>query len=197
MNNFASHRIGIDIGRVLLGPTREDGGADTSFLSGSDERALSSPPAPGAFEAAARLAERTGGNVWLVSKCGPRIQDLTARWLERQGFWACTGLDREHLRFCLRRPEKRVHAEELRLTHFVDDRLEVLEALRGLVPSLVLFGHQRAPAPEWVTPALDWPSALVALGFVEDGEELRRNLTDQPDAVGRERERVAGARHRA
>jgi hypothetical protein len=49
------------------------------------------------------------------------------------------------------------------ITHFIDDRLDVLEHLRGFVPCLYLFGHQKAPAPGWVTPVVTWPAALAAM----------------------------------
>ena len=195
----AAHRIGIDIGRVLIEPTDESGSADTSFLSGSEARALSTPPAPCAFEAVARIVRHVDGRAWLVSKCGPRIESLTRRWLDRHAFFERTGLAREHLRSCRARPEKRTHAEELRLTHFIDDRLDVLDPMRGLVPGLILFGHQPAgvAAPDGVTPALDWPSVLAVLGLVEDAQELRRDVLGEPDAVGRQVEDVPGLGHRA
>ena len=65
-------------------------------------------------------------------------------------------MDPEHLRFCLRRPEKAEHARELGLHTMVDDRLDVLEHLRGLVPELLLFGEQPAAPPGWVTHVPDW-----------------------------------------
>jgi hypothetical protein len=51
------------------------------------------------------------------------------------------------VRFCLQRPEKALHCRELGITHFIDDRTDVLEAMIGVVPNLYLFGPQRAPAP--------------------------------------------------
>ena len=152
------HKLGVDIGRVIIGTADADGKADTSFLSGSEDRALETPAAEGAFEAIRDLVEVFEGRVWLVSKCGPRIQNLTKRWLEHHSFYDRTGLAKDHLRFCLKRPEKRVHCEELGLTVFVDDRLDVLEHLRGVVGHLILFGHQRpgTAVPCWVTHAFNW-----------------------------------------
>ena len=40
------HRIGIDIGRVIIGPVL-NGREDTSFLGSRLEDALHTPPAPG------------------------------------------------------------------------------------------------------------------------------------------------------
>ena len=86
--------------------------------------------------------------MWLVSKCGPKVQARTRRWLQQHAFAQQTGVPIDHLRFCLQRPQKADHARQLQLTHFIDDRLDVLTALRGLVPSLLLFGPQRRPISE-------------------------------------------------
>jgi hypothetical protein len=155
--------LGIDIGRVIIGPVDDDGHADTSFLSGTPERAMETPPAAGAFAAIAQLAEAFDGAVWLVSKCGPRVQAKTRRWLDHWRFWATTGIAPDHIRFCLERPDKALHCHELGVTHFIDDRLDVLVHLRGFVPRLYLFGHQKERAPVWVTPVVTWPAVVAAV----------------------------------
>jgi len=156
-------RLGVDVGRVLVGASTDGNEPDTSFLSARDEDAIRIPPEPFAFEVVRAAFERTDGHVHVVSKCGPRIQRLTRRWLEHQGFFGVTGVPSEHVHFVLKRPEKRAVAAELGLTHFVDDRLDVLEPMRGLVSTLVWFGGDRARAPAWVTPARDWSDVSVAL----------------------------------
>lgn len=158
MTNHLQPVLGIDIGRVIIGAADPSGRADTSFLSGSDEAALSTPASEGAFDAIAELTRAFAGRVWLVSKCGPRIQQLTRRWLQRQSFHERTGVGQDRVRFCLKRPEKREHCAAIGATHFVDDRLDVLEHLVGLVPQLYWFGHQTttARAPEWAQPVRDW-----------------------------------------
>lgn len=96
--------------------------------------------------------------VWLVSKCGPRIQKLTKRWLTRSSFHQKTGVRPDRIRFCLKRPEKREHCLAIGATHFIDDRLDVLQHLVGAVPHLYWFGHQRGTAevPSWAQPVRDW-----------------------------------------
>jgi len=78
-------------------------------------------------------------------------------------FWTATGVAPDHLRFCLERRDKALHCHELGVTHFIDDRLDVLEHLRGSVPGLYRFGHQKAPAPGWVTPVVTWLAVLAAM----------------------------------
>jgi hypothetical protein len=160
-------RLGIDIGRVLMCPTSDDGRPDTSFLDGDERTALETPAAPGMFRVVPALARRFDGRVWLVSKAGPRIEALTRRWFVHHRFFERVGLDPTHLRFCRRRDEKRAHADALALTHFIDDRVDVLKYLRGAVPGLALFGVQAAPPPEWVIPLPDWDTLGRALGLAE------------------------------
>jgi hypothetical protein len=153
--------LGIDIGRVIINAADPTGKADTSFLSGSEEHALNTPACDGAFEAIRELVDAFDGKVWLVSKCGPRIQQRTLRWLKRQRFYEITGLRQDRVRFCLKRPDKRVHCAAIAASYFVDDRLDVLENLRDLVPNLFWFGHQSpaAQAPEWALRAVTWADA--------------------------------------
>lgn len=171
MKNHPQPVLGIDIGRVIIGAADASGHADTSFLSGSDETALSTPASDGAFEAIAELTEAFAGRVWLVSKCGPRIQQLTRRWLQRQSFHERTGVRQDRVRFCLKRPEKRDHCIAIGATHFVDDRLDVLAHLAGIVPRLYWFGHRvGAPsAPTWAEPVRDWSEtrALILSQLLE------------------------------
>jgi HD domain len=159
-----AERFGIDIGRVIIGGGALPGVADTAFLGGTDESALLTPPMPGAFEAIAALCLRAPARVWLVSKCGPRIQARTRLWLDRWRFFEQTGMPRQHLRFCRQRAEKALVARELALTHFVDDRLDVLGHLRPIVPRLVLFGERQAPP--WAHAAPTWDEVPAALGLV-------------------------------
>jgi hypothetical protein len=155
-------RLGVDIGRVIIGGGVVPGSSDTQFFSGDTARMLATPAVPGAVEALARLVPRFE-QVWLVSKCGERVQRHTRQWLDHHDFAARTGIPREHLRFCLKRPDKAVHCAQLGITHFVDDKLDVHQALRGVVAHRYLFGAQPAPAPAWVTHTETWADAEAAI----------------------------------
>lgn len=157
------NRIGIDIGRVIIGPS-VGGVADTRFLGSRLDEALLTPAAEGSFEVIGALVARTAGRVWLVSKCGPNVQRKTRAWLDHHRFWARTGMDPGHLRFCLERHQKALHARELELDTMIDDRVDVLEHLRGLVPHLLLFGEQTRPAPRWTTAVADWGAVAGCFG---------------------------------
>lgn len=148
-------KLGIDVGRVLISPG-DDNRPDTSFIGGSLEDALNTPPFDGMFDVVPRLVERFGGNVWIVSKCGERIQDRTRQWFDHHRFFERTGIDRAKVRFCLQRPHKAIHCRELGITHFIDDRTDVLKAMRGVVADRYLFGPQRKGIPAGMHHVLSW-----------------------------------------
>jgi hypothetical protein len=149
-------RLGVDFGRVINDGSSHPGGDDTAFLTGGHAEAMRTPEMPGATRVLADLVDRFDGNVWIVSKCGERIQRRTLQWLDHHDLYGRTGIPRANVRFCLRRAEKALHCRELGITHFIDDRVDVLGHLRGLVPHLYLFGAQAHPVPGWVTHVPTW-----------------------------------------
>ncbi len=151
---FREPRLGVDIGRVIIAGD----GPDTSFIGGSEEEALRAPAMEGAFEALARLTARFEGRVWLVSKCGPRVEARSRLWLARHRFFETTGIRADNLRFCRRRPEKAPICAKLGITCFIDDRIDVLAAMAGIVPTRLLFGARAAQSPD-VLPVVDWRAA--------------------------------------
>jgi hypothetical protein len=130
------NRLGIDIGRVII--NGGSGPGDTSFFSGDTTAMLRTPAVPGAFEAIARLVPLFG-EAWLVSKCGPRVQERSLEWLRHHRFFERTGIPAGNVRFCLRRPDKAIHCAELGITHFVDDKADVIAAITPVVPYRYLF----------------------------------------------------------
>lgn len=143
-SNLTIPRLGIDVGRVLIAPDRADK-ADTSFIGGSLADALETPAYDGMFEHVPVLVERFHGEVWLVSKCRPKVQEKTLRWFDHHDFYEKTGIPRGNVRFCLERPQKADHCRQLGITHFIDDREDVLAHLDGVVPFRFLFGPQTRP----------------------------------------------------
>ena len=154
--------LGLDFGGVIVASSR-DGDEDTGFVGGSDEDALAMPPLPGSFPSIRALAGRFGADrSWIVSKCGARVEARTRAWLDHRRFWEETGVARDHLVICRRRSEKAVECARLGVTHFVDDRLDVLVAMRDTVANLYLFGGPRegAQVPHWVTRVHGWSDLL-------------------------------------
>lgn len=153
-------RLGVDIGRVIIDGSSPDGG-DTSFFRGGLDNALHTPPVNGVFEALTVLVQRFDGRVWLVSKCQERVELRTKAWLEHHEVFDRTGLSADHLRFCRRRSEKAPICAGLGITHFIDDRVDVLAPMRGVVEHRYLFGTELRPGDDpRLTPAPDWATAL-------------------------------------
>ncbi|WP_093407362.1 hypothetical protein [Micromonospora sediminimaris] len=149
-------RLGIDIGRVIIDGPAHPGGGDTAFFSGDEATMLATPEVPGAVDTIARLVTLFGGQVWLISKCGPRVQARTLRWLAAHDFHRRSGVPHDHVRFCRARADKRAHCLDLALTHFVDDHREVHAAIRGTVAHQYFFGPQRHPVPAYGRPTPTW-----------------------------------------
>ncbi|MQY23227.1 hypothetical protein [Nocardia macrotermitis] len=159
---FVAQRLGVDFGRVIQGAAIAPGEADTVFLSGGAEQAMATPPSADAFEVLARIVPLFEG-AWVISKCGPRIEERTRQWLDHHDFHGRTGIPREHLRFCRARADKAIHCAELGITHMIDDRIDVHIALRGSVPHLFWFGAQTAPPPDWVCATRTWLDVEAAV----------------------------------
>jgi hypothetical protein len=154
-------KLGIDIGRVLISPDAHGTKGDTSFIGGSIQDALDTPPYEGMMEVVPILVKMFGGQVWLVSKCGPRVQEKSRLWLHHHRFFERTGIPPENLRFCLERPQKADHCSELGITHFIDDRPDVLKCLNGVVPHRYLFGPQKTEGTaQGVIAIPSWSAAL-------------------------------------
>ena len=158
------NKLGIDFGKVIIGATLQ-GVHDTSFLGSTLPAAMKTPAAEGAFDAVEQLVSRFQGQVWIVSKCGPSVEKKSRAWLDHWDFYGRTGLSRENLRFCRKRPDKAPICRQLGINHFIDDRLDVLSPMRGEVPRLLLFGEQgrSLQIPSWVEPVQTWTEVLSAL----------------------------------
>ncbi|CAM4061969.1 hypothetical protein GCM10009799_40900 [Nocardiopsis rhodophaea] len=138
-------------------------GQDTSFFG---DRPMETPAVDGAFDALAELATAPfAGRVHIVSKAKPATAQRTREWLDQHGFAERTGIPASHLHFVPERADKAPVCAQLGVTHFVDDRLDVLEHLTT-VPHRYLFtgglGHHRPPTevPPWATRADTWPELV-------------------------------------
>ena len=123
------------------------------------------------FDRLPGIVQRFGGRVWIVSKCRKRVQERTLVWFDNHRFFERTGINPAHVRFCIERPQKAAICAELGITHFVDDRMDVLEPMRGIVTERFLFGPQRHALPDnaGVRSLANWAEAAAVLG--ETGSE--------------------------
>lgn len=117
--------LGIDIGGVIsFGDT--DGGIPRV------KDYLGVPVTEGAILAIKQLNLEFNGFVYLVSKCRGKTQVRTRHWLSHIHFSEETGVPADHVFFCETREGKAPICETLGVTHFIDDRLEVLGYLKSV-----------------------------------------------------------------
>ena len=86
------------------------------------------------------------------------MQAKSRQFLRDQRLFEQTGLLESNLVFCLERPDKAPLCDRLRITHFVDDHVDVLKYLRS-VPHLLLF---RPSDNERLEKARSCPRATIA-----------------------------------
>jgi len=128
-------KIGIDIGGVIIDRANDD--EDTSLFG---DNYLNARPVAGAIDALQKLnTEIFPKEVFIVSKCGEKIEARSREWLKAKGVYEKTGIPEANVHFCRQRADKAPIARKLGLTHFVDDRLEVLGYMRGIVENRILF----------------------------------------------------------
>jgi hypothetical protein len=125
--------LGVDIGGVLI--DRVADGTDTSFFS---NRYLETPAVVDGFATLARLRQRFDERMHVVSKCGPTVEEKSRRWLAHHDFEEITGIPLERVHFCRTREDKAPVCKKLGVTHFIDDRYDVLSYLKT-VGALYLF----------------------------------------------------------
>lgn len=172
-------RIGIDFGGVIVikdeNMTEGHGKEDTSFFGANWKQ---TPYEEGVFEEVKRLVDAFGpNNVYIVSKCGPSFQKKTMEWLKYHKFFEKTGMLIGNVRFVLTRPEKADVAKELQLTHFVDDRIDVLAHLRKVksMRKLFLFRPDESTKGYWlyyspaITKVVNWNQ--VSTQILEEAKE--------------------------
>ncbi len=104
--------LGIDCGEVIL-------------------YSLSGKPVPGAFDNIKRVVESGRfAKICVVSKVTPLLRFTFVWRLWYLNFWKYTGVPRKNLFFCSEHEDKAEICEQLGITHFVDDRLRVLDCLK-------------------------------------------------------------------
>ena len=147
-------RWGIDFGGVIVKSGKRSGQSDTQLRQGDS----ASVAQEGVVDAVRTLVRLSGGQLWIVSKAGPRMQQRTRDWLQSTHFFDQTGMRADKLHFCLEREEKKGICQQLGITHFVDDRIHIMQILRGVVPNLYLFGDPGGEkfCPPWATFVPGW-----------------------------------------
>ncbi|GLW30355.1 hypothetical protein [Actinoplanes regularis] len=160
--------LGVDVGGVIVMLAgREE---DTSFFG---SRPLLTPAVTGVFEALATLTEQPfAGRVHLVSKAGPKVAANTRAWLAHHEFFGRTGIPSDHLHFVRERRDKAPVCQRLGVTHFVDDRLDVLAHLETVEHRYLFRGGTGESGttqtlPHWAVEAHQWAELTALLSSSE------------------------------
>jgi hypothetical protein len=125
--------LGVDIGNVII---NHRGQQDMSI----DRKEYSLIPAEsGVFEALNYLKRTTFPTIYLVSRCSSWAEESILEWLRANDFYTKTGIMRNQVYFCRERHQKAEVCLKLGITHFIDDRMEILSYLNGKVRNLYLF----------------------------------------------------------
>lgn len=127
--------LGVDIGGVIIDRVRGDG-SDTSMFS---KRYLETPEVKGAIAALTDLRGRRDYQVHVISKAGPSMRRKSLEWMEAHDFFTKTGIAVANIHFCYVRAEKAPICKRLGVTHFIDDKAEVLYHLENVVDRRFLF----------------------------------------------------------
>lgn len=169
--------IGIDFGDVIAGARipSDSRGVDIESDYLAVNRFLRVSPVKDSFECVRMLvAERFGERSWVISKWRASVRDKCRVWLRHHRFTEITGIPIIHDRviFCDSRAEKVVLARALGITHFIDNKLEVLAPMIGVVPHLFLF----RPSP---LETVQYASAARHVHVVTEWREIVRLIREE------------------
>jgi hypothetical protein len=149
-----SPTLGVDVGGVIVALADRD--EDTSFFG---DRPLQTPAVAGVFDALAALTVQPfAARVHLVSKAGPKVAANTRAWLTHHDFFDRTGVPAANLHFVRERRDKAPVCRRLGITHFVDDRLDVLAYLEEVEHRYLFLGGTGGKAPDGGVP--DWATVI-------------------------------------
>lgn len=141
MVNMSGYPVaGFDIGNVILRNDTDNPASAALSMAEQPQKYID-----GAVETIGKVVDWVSSdNAFMISKCGIRMQQHTREFFEKTDFYNRTGFDPDNVLFCRRRREKAPIAAELGLTHFVDDRLGILDMMET-VGTKILFQRPDKP----------------------------------------------------
>jgi hypothetical protein len=152
--------LGIDINGVIIGQ------ADKEIMQSKSGWAhLFIPAVEGSFQAISALADRFfRDRIYLVSRARGDAKKRRLDWLEKHEFYRQTGTKTENVLFCADRVPKIAICQRLGITHFIDNRVRVLEALTGVTNRyLFLPGDPETgtvASPPGIIDVRSWPEIV-------------------------------------
>ena len=158
--------LGVDVGGVIIDWIPHIG----KELDLKGPRYLETPEVADAVASLKTLNEGVfKERVFLVSKYDPKYgPERVIEWLDVHNFWERTGIPKSHFYPCAERNEKAGICNNLNITHFVDDRTEVLSHMTNDVLHLIAFQSKDFN---------EYPEISDKVTRVESWEELMHILT--------------------
>ena len=153
--NKSSKKIGIDVMGVILPKTIENNGTVEKFMV--------CPALPNALESISKLVNLyRAENIFIISRCPEYAEVVIAQWLDRQKFFTNIGFKRSNVFFCRERADKAPIVKRLQITYFIDDHIDVLDAMKDIVANRILFtggsNHPKTETDENITVLDNWNS---------------------------------------
>ena len=131
--------LGVDLGNVII--DHVGFGTTSEFFRNGDYNVI--PPVPEVFDVLRELhGKRFGDNMFVVYNATDIADQKIISWLEAHDFFNRTGIPKLQMKRTRNGRNKWSVCELYKITHFVDDRLEVLSHLVGKVDNLYLFRPQ-------------------------------------------------------
>jgi len=119
----------------------------------------------GAFIAIREFVDLLNGRVCIISKCSEKSEALIMHWLRYFGFFRATHMSEKNVFFCRERGDKAGICRKVGVTTFVDNRLEVLSHMAGIVPVRYLICPDEAEVQRFA-------SALGGVRRVQSWHEI-------------------------
>lgn len=164
MNNKIA--LGIDIGNVIIEHRGRDPQGKDKLLYDNDYSRLFATV--GAMVAIEKLNKYFNGNVCLISKLPESSEIKVVNWLKDNKFFEQTGMSK-NVFFIRERKGKYNICERMGITHFIDDRLEVLSHMITTVPNLYLYNPDEEEVyeswifREYVSICKDWNEIIKSI----------------------------------
>ncbi len=133
--------LGLDIGGIIINRCKTE---TVRTLWQDPENYQDTPEVSGAIQSIGELWNSPCSpfreHIFLVSRVKtPEGEGKTIKWLRDHLFSERTGVPEKNIIFCEERFQKVGIVQEKRITHFVDDRLEVLGLMSGAISYLYLL----------------------------------------------------------
>ncbi|QQS22818.1 hypothetical protein IPM19_04305 [bacterium] len=157
-------RLGLDVGNVLVMATQQEALQDDFLLR---------KPTDNAFETIASLVQEKifePENIFIISACGPDTEQKTKQWFRHHRIFHRVGIRSKNWYFVRHRSDKAPVCRALGITHFVDDRLDVLDNIHRESPRTKLFAFN--PRSMMMSLA-QWQYITVVNNFVELEAKLK------------------------